>query len=77
MTLDELSAFDGKDGADAYIAYNGVIYDVTGNPNWPNGVHRGVFQAGQDITALFQTAGASHSDSNITNLPIIGYLEEE
>ena len=77
MTLDELSAFDGKDGANAYIAYNGVIYDVTNNPNWPNGVHRGYINAGQDVTALFQTAGSTHNDSNITNLPIIGYLVEE
>ena len=77
ITLTELSSFDGKDGANAYIAYNGVIYDVTNNPNWPNGVHRGYINAGQDVTQLFQTAGASHDDSNITNLPIVGYLEEE
>lgn len=75
MTLEELSQYDGKNGNHAYIAYNGVIYDVTGNPNWPNGVHRGVFQAGQDITALFQTAGAPHGASNITNLPIVAFLQ--
>ncbi len=75
MTLDELSQYDGKNGANAYIAYNGVVYDVTGNPNWPNGVHRGIFQAGQDITQLFQTSGAPHGASNITSLPIVAFLE--
>jgi len=75
MTLEELSQYNGKNGANAYIAYNGVVYDVTGNPNWPNGVHRGYINAGQDITQLFQTSGASHGASNITRLPIVAFLQ--
>lgn len=75
MTLEELAQYDGQNGANAYIAYNGVVYDVTGNPNWPNGVHRGMFYAGQDITQLFQTSGAPHGASNITNLPIVAFLQ--
>jgi predicted heme/steroid binding protein len=75
MTLEELAQYDGKNGANAYIAYNGVIYDVTGNSNWPNGVHRGYINAGQDITQLFQTSGAPHGTSNITRLPIVAFLQ--
>lgn len=29
LTLEELAAYDGKDGNPAYIAVDGVIYDVT------------------------------------------------
>ncbi|NLG57268.1 MAG: cytochrome B5, partial [Clostridiales bacterium] len=29
MTLEELKAFDGKEGRRAYIAVDGIIYDVT------------------------------------------------
>jgi predicted heme/steroid binding protein len=58
----------------AYIGYKGFIYDVTGNPNWPKGEHRGYISVGQDVTLLFASSGAPHGDSNITSLPIVGYL---
>lgn len=31
LTLGELSKYTGKKGAPAYVAVNGVIYDVTNN----------------------------------------------
>jgi len=77
MTLEELSQYDGKDGKDAYICYEGVIYDVTNNSSWPNGVHRGFINAGQDVTELFKNSGAPHSSANITNLPVVAFLSEE
>jgi uncharacterized surface protein with fasciclin (FAS1) repeats/predicted heme/steroid binding protein len=75
FTLSELSQFNGKNGNAAYIGYNGVVYDVTNNPHWPNGTHRGYIQSGQDVTSLFASSGASHGDSNITNLPIVGFIQ--
>lgn len=74
FTLSQLSQYTGKNGNDAYIAYKGVVYDVTGNSNWPNGTHRGYINAGQDITSLFPNSGASHDDSNITSQPIVGFI---
>ena len=74
LTTSQLSAYNGLNGAFAYIGYKGVIYDVTGNPNWPKGVHRGYISAGQDVTLLFASSGAPHGDSNITGLPIVGYI---
>jgi predicted heme/steroid binding protein len=73
LTTSQLSAYNGLNGAFAYIGYKGFIYDVTGNPNWPDGLHRGI-QAGQDVTLLFASSGAPHVDSNITSLPIVGYI---
>ena len=72
FTLAELSQYDGRDGADAYVAYEGVIYDVTGNSAWPNGSHNG-YQAGQDLTTALNNA-APHSSSNLTKQPVVGFL---
>ncbi len=48
FTPEQLSAFNGQNGADSYIAYNGVVYNVTGG-NWKNGQHHGL-SAGKDLT---------------------------
>jgi uncharacterized surface protein with fasciclin (FAS1) repeats/predicted heme/steroid binding protein len=75
FTLAELSAFDGRNGANAYVAYEGVIYDVTNNSRWPNGSHNG-YQAGQDLTAALNSV-APHSSSNLTTQPVVGFLQED
>lgn len=49
LTLDELSKYNGMDGQPAYIAVDGIIYDVTDSLKWKNGKHNG-FQAGNDLT---------------------------
>lgn len=73
MTLEELAEFDGKDGNKAYIAVDGIIYDVTDNPAWPDGEHNGVM-AGQDVSDILKND--SPHDLDITDdLPVIGELE--
>merc|ERR1711879_543728 len=49
LTASELSTFNGKEGNPAYIAIDGVIYDVTDVAMWSGGDHNG-FEAGQDLT---------------------------
>lgn len=73
MTLDELSVFDGKDGEKAYIALGGIIYDVTGNPYWPNGLHQGLFQAGQDLTSVLSQS--PHGIQNVLDQPVVAFLK--
>src|SRR5690554_2051459 len=34
FTLQDLSRFDGKNGNSAYIAIDGIVYDVTDNATW-------------------------------------------
>ncbi len=70
LTLDELAQYNGKDGAKAYIAINGVIYDVTDDAQWTSGEHGGQM-AGTDVTAAFP-----HSDGREANLPVVGNLVE-
>jgi predicted heme/steroid binding protein len=56
FTLDELAAFDGQDGHKAYIAVDGVIYDVTAVSQWGSKLHAGRFKAGQDYSEAIKSA---------------------
>lgn len=71
MTLAELAEFNGRDGKPAYVAYNGVIYDVTESAMWGNGDHEGMHDAGADLTADHDDAP---HDVYITDFPEIGRL---
>ena len=73
FTLDELSQYDGKDGAQAYIAIDGVVYDVTGADGWKEGEHEG-YSAGQDLTAAFESS--PHKESILNGLEIMGTLAD-
>jgi predicted heme/steroid binding protein len=72
MTLAELSEFDGKNGAKAYVAVSGFIYDVTESAYWPNGNHNG-YQAGQDLTIPLTTL-SPHGVANVQRFPIVAKL---
>ncbi|SCZ77717.1 cytochrome b5 domain-containing protein [Acidaminobacter hydrogenoformans] len=74
LTAEELSAFNGKDGQPAYIAVDGVIYDVTEVSFWKNGDHNG-FEAGQDLTDEIKTV-SPHGVSKLNGLPVVGKLTE-
>ena len=69
LTLDELSTFDGKSDNPAYIAVDGVIYDVTNVPQWVGGMHRG-FSAGNDVTQ--DVMDSPHGKSKLSGIPIVG-----
>lgn len=73
FTLEELSKYDGKDGNQAYIAVDGIVYDVTDHPSWNEGMHSGV-EAGQDITQ--QLKEAPHGESKLDGLKVVGKIVE-
>jgi predicted heme/steroid binding protein len=54
LTRDQLSKYDGKNGNPAYVAVNGVIYDVTNNAAWATASHFGL-TAGKDLTGPFNS----------------------
>ena len=74
LTVDELAQYNGKDGQPAYIAIDGVIYDVSDVPQWKNGEHNG-FTAGNDLTEEIKTI-SPHGLSKLTGLPVVGKLIE-
>lgn len=76
MTLSELSKFDGKDGHPAYVAVNGVIYDLTESRLWRGGEHdpsKGKAIAGRDLTEVLKES--PHGDKHLKDFPIVGYLK--
>lgn len=70
LSAQELEHYDGQDGRSAFIAVNGMIYDVS--ETWPTGSHRG-FAAGQDITDAI--ADSAHGMSVLGKLPLVGRLD--
>lgn len=74
LTLEELSAFNGKDGERAYVAVEGIIYDVTDVDAWQNGMHNGVV-AGKDLTDEIMNQ-SPHGTSTLTKAVKVGKLVE-
>jgi predicted heme/steroid binding protein len=73
ITHENLSSFDGKDGARAIVAVGDKLYDVTSSRMWQDGVHVRQHQAGSDLTdALW---GAPHGPDVLERVPLIGELE--
>jgi predicted heme/steroid binding protein len=73
ITPEELVACDGRDGAPAYIACEGVVYDVGDSFLWRRGRHQATHVAGEDLTDAL--AGAPHGADLLRRCPVIGILE--
>lgn len=69
----ELSEYNGKAGKPAYVAFEGVVYDVTASESWEKGVHMDTHQAGQDLTRQFPDA--PHGFELLAKYPIVGILK--
>jgi predicted heme/steroid binding protein len=74
FTVEELAKFNGKDGAKAYIAVDGIVYDVTEISNWKNGSHNG-FEAGKILSDEIKNK-SPHGVSKLEGLPIVGKMAE-
>ncbi len=72
FTLEGLSQFDGKEGRPAYIAYKGIIYDVTKGKLWKNGSHAMKHGAGNDLTDNLKNA--PHGEDKVLTMPQVGKL---
>jgi len=72
LTLEQLAQYNGKNGNPAYIAVDGVIYDVTNNHHWTTGTHEG-YSAGTDLTDAIM-AKSPHGISVLGDVPVVGKL---
>lgn len=72
LTAEELAKYNGKDGQPAYIAVDGIVYDVSNHPAWKDGGHNG-FEAGKDLTEEIKTK-SPHGVSKLTEAVEVGKL---
>ncbi|PKM81897.1 MAG: cytochrome B5 [Firmicutes bacterium HGW-Firmicutes-14] len=72
FTVEQLSKYDGKNGQPAYIAVNGLVYDVTNSAAWAAATHFGL-SAGRDLTREFLNCHQEQQQI-LNSLPVIGRL---
>lgn len=72
LTVEELAEYDGSNGKPAYIAVNGIVYDVSLEATWGGGTHFGLY-AGNDLTSQFITCHDGRLEV-LRNLPEVGIL---
>jgi predicted heme/steroid binding protein len=51
VTTAELAHNNGERGRRKYVAYRGVVYDVTDCPKWRTEMHENLHWPGQDLTS--------------------------
>lgn len=74
ITPDELMMNNGKDGTPAYVAVNGVVYNMSDVPAWAAATHFGM-SAGQDLTEEFLACHANQAII-LSRLQEVGRLED-
>lgn len=71
----ELRRNNGERGTRKYIAYRGIVYDVTDCPKWRPEMHEQLHFAGQDLTS--ELPDAPHQDDVFRRpcVKVVGRLE--
>ncbi|SDK98289.1 cytochrome b5 domain-containing protein [Natronincola ferrireducens] len=73
FTLEELAQYDGSGGRPAYVAVNGIVYDVSLEATWGGGTHFSLY-AGRDLTGAFMGCHGGRPEI-LKNLPQVGVLK--
>lgn len=74
LTLAELETFNGENGQPAYIAVDGVVYDVSASKAWA-GPHQGIYPPGFDYTKEIKE-DSPHGVSKLKGIPQVGVIVE-
>ena len=76
FTEQELKQYDGSSRKKpTYIAYKGIVYDVSSNSHWRDGLHRNLHFAGQDLTN--EIVESPHGESVFAKLLVVGVIVSE
>jgi predicted heme/steroid binding protein len=74
FTKRELAQYDGANGKPVYVAYEGIVYDVSASFLWKDGIHEVLHKAGLDLTAALKEA--PHGDEALKKFPAVGVIRE-
>ena len=69
FTLEELAKYNGKNMKAAYVAYQGIVYDVSNSYLWKNGEHKGPLTE--------EISKAAHGPGALTGFPVVGTLKNK
>ena len=70
----ELAQATGREGAPAWVAYEGVVYDTSSSYQWRQGRHQVTHAAGEDYSG--RLGDAPHGPELLARLPVVGVLVE-
>ncbi len=73
-TRQQLALRNGQDKPEIWVAFQGVIYDVTSSRLWKNGKHYEHW-AGQDLTR--ELKDAPHTEKVFKKFEAIGHLQPD
>jgi predicted heme/steroid binding protein len=78
LTESQLRLYNGDDEDRMYVAYKGIIYDVTDCAKWRTGLHEGQHFPGQELTAELDNE-APHTDEVFEHpcVKVVGRLASE
>jgi len=74
FTKEELSRYNGSNGAPAFVAFRGLVYDVTRSFLWRHGKHQVTHLAGRDYAGSLE--GAPHGEEPLQRFPVVGRMED-
>lgn len=75
FTLADLQQnYTGKNNQPAYIAIDGIVYDITYEAAWAGGSHFGI-QAGEDVSDALNSCHSQNKEEIINRLIPVGTLE--
>ena len=73
----QLAASNGLNGAECWVAVDGIVYDTASSSEWRNGEHvpsHGQARCGQDLSEVIKRS--PHGKEVLTKLDIVGKLEQ-
>jgi predicted heme/steroid binding protein/uncharacterized membrane protein len=73
ITRDVLAENDGRNGKPAFVACDGIVYDISESKRWKNGQHMRRHEAGRDLTADIQAA--PHQQDLLERFPRVGMMQ--
>jgi predicted heme/steroid binding protein len=72
FSLEDLAIYDGKQNEYAYVAVDGLVYDVSNDRKWRDGEHYDGMTAGKDLSAFI--SASPHGASILEDYEVIGKL---